>query len=569
LATHHQQLDRSRRRALPAPRGGTRWSLAPEIAPAIARWLADTGDDALADPATRAVKDGAHRTVYRVDLPDGAVYLKRYRNRTWLHRARDALRGSAARREFRLAQRLAERGIETVVPLAWGERRLGPLVLDGSFVSRELPGAASLEELAQRAATAPPSPSARRRLAEALGRWLARLHRAGVDHRDLHAGNVLVCAGGAADDMPRVALIDLPDVRLRPSLSWRRRRASLSMLHSSLARCATRADRARFWRAYCDEYGEPRSAQQRRRAVELDIAAWRHSQRILWRRDRRCLGENRDFYCPAGEHRAVHAVRDVAPQHLQRWLVDPWSEMLAARHDVEKLGHAGVVVRSRMIVSGQGIAVACKRSRPQGWWKALVAPLRRGRALEAWRLGHALLARGIATPRPLAALEGSVAGEGFLITRWLEGAENLHLYLWRIAAYPPPIRRRRVRQCAAALGRLVGQMHRWNVADRDLKACNLVVVETPDDVRAALVDLDGVRLRRRLSERTRTRDLARLAASLARHTWVGRADYLRFLVAYAAAQAPARPDWRGIWRSVAPAGRRQVARMLRAGRPVA
>ena len=75
MATHNQQLDRSKRRALPAPRGGTRWNLAPEIAPAVARWLAATGDDALADPAARAVKDGAHRTVYRVDLAVGAVYL--------------------------------------------------------------------------------------------------------------------------------------------------------------------------------------------------------------------------------------------------------------------------------------------------------------------------------------------------------------------------------------------------------------------------------------------------------------------------------------------------------------
>ena len=40
-----------------------------------------------------------------------------------------------------------------------------------------------------------------------------------------------------------------------------------------------------------------------------------------------------------------------------------------------------------------------------GWWKTLCGRFRRSRARRGWELGRALLARGIATPRPLAACE--------------------------------------------------------------------------------------------------------------------------------------------------------------------
>ena len=66
------------------------------------------------------VKNGPHRTVYRVPLASGTVYVKHCRlngPRAW---AREVMRPPKARLEFENAMRLRSLGIGAAIPLAWG-----------------------------------------------------------------------------------------------------------------------------------------------------------------------------------------------------------------------------------------------------------------------------------------------------------------------------------------------------------------------------------------------------------------------------------------------------------------
>jgi hypothetical protein len=112
-------------------------------------------------------------------------------------------------------------------------------------------------------------------------------------------------------------------------------------------------------------------------------------------------------------------------------------------------------------------------------------------------------------------------------------------------------------------------MHVWEVSHRDLKAGNLAVVEQPGQTEVYLLDLDGVRLARRLSHSTRVRNLARMAVSLHLHGWVSRTLLLRFLLNYLQARGLPRSDWKPLWRAVAKARGRIVERRERHGRLVA
>jgi tRNA A-37 threonylcarbamoyl transferase component Bud32 len=173
--------------------------------------------------------------------------------------------------------------------------------------------------------------------------------------------------------------------------------------------------------------------------------------------------------------------------------------------------------------------------------------------MHGWFLGHALLQRGIPTARPLAAWEpkGSLwRRDAYLATDWIAGAQNLHLYLWDLATRDPAERARRLRQCAESLGATLGRMHGWHVGHRDLKGCNLVVVEHAERVETLLIDLDGVYLSRQLRPARRARDLARLAASLEAHPWIGRTDRLRFLRAYLAESSTRPRHWKPLWRDI-------------------
>ena len=106
-----------------------------------------------------------------------------------------------------------------------------------------------------------------------------------------------------------------------------------------------------------------------------------------------------------------------------------------------------------------------------------------------------LLSRAIATPRPLLACRPrgwTTCGTSALVTQWIVGAENLHVFGWRIAALPLAARLRLAARCGEALGRLLGRMHALGAAHRNLKAANVLVVEEGGEAVVYLVDLDGL-----------------------------------------------------------------------------
>jgi Lipopolysaccharide kinase (Kdo/WaaP) family len=112
-----------------------------------------------------------------------------------------------------------------------------------------------------------PTPAARRALATELGRVMGRFHGAGLKHHDLAMQNVLVRArtpdAGSAPGW-EVWIVDLDEVR-RGAMSRKEKLRALTQL-ADLPPAATRADRARFFRAYLDNGG--------REVLAPELEAW-------------------------------------------------------------------------------------------------------------------------------------------------------------------------------------------------------------------------------------------------------------------------------------------------------
>lgn len=537
----------------------------------------------IAGGEAQLIKQGPRRAVYRVDTADHRFFVKHYRCPSWRQAARHLFQASASRREYRRALETARRQIPTVTPVAVGERRHRGLVYDNYLVTEAIGDCCPFDDYVRRVLPGfdrATQARLRRTLTLGLAKHCAAAHRAGVDHRDFHAGNLLVRFGRttASDGLscPELFLIDLPSVRLSRAMSWRRAAAGLVMLGSAWSALASRSDCWRFWRAYLRERPELRLADMRRTALQLVGRIGARRRRIARGRDRRSLADNRDFYRLRADGAAAIAVRDVPPNELLRLLGDPRRPLVDGVHRPYKLAHRSVVVEGRLSLGGEATRVAYKRVRAKNWWKALLFCFRRSPALQAWYFGHALLLRGIATARPLAVIERrwfGLRGESYLATQWIEGAVNLHLYAWRLAERPLSERQRRTRQTAVALGRLVGRMHGWRVSHRDMKACNVLVVERPDGVDCILIDADSVRIGRRLPGWLQALNLARLAVSLVAHPWVSNGDRLRFLRAYLSELSRGdsrwrRDDWKPLWRRVARAACRLETRLRRQGRAV-
>src|SRR5438552_1233368 len=321
--------------------GDIRWQVLPEWRHALFGPNGFRLDEWLRSGLAHVVKNGPHRTVYRVALPGLSIYLKHHRLpdvRAWL---RQLVRPAKARMEFERAQAVAALRVPTVLPVAIGERCSGSGPSESFLITQGLEDTESLSDFIEK--TLPRFEHQRRTrlhmlLAAALGEFVAGLHDAGIVHKDLHAANLLIRLGRG--DWPSLYLIDLHDVSLGQALNWGLSRDNLVMLNRWFALRASRPDRYRFWRASCRarrslaggwpggaSYEAGLTAANRLAfqdsARDLEQRTWRSNLRFWRHRDRRCLVTNRYYYRLQSDAATGCAVRDLDPGAMAGLLADP------------------------------------------------------------------------------------------------------------------------------------------------------------------------------------------------------------------------------------------------------
>ncbi|MDG2524835.1 3-deoxy-D-manno-octulosonic acid kinase [Stenotrophomonas sp. HITSZ_GD] len=209
-------------------------------------------DPSLFSPArwgekARPVGDGGRGGAWFVDAPFGHCVLRQYlRGGLAAQLSRDSYLWQGANRtrsfaEFRLMRALVARKLPVPRPLAAFYMREG-LRYRAAILMERLDGVRSLADRALVAAHGAPW--------EETGRLIARFHRAGLDHADLNAHNILFDGNGHG------WLIDFDRGVLRiPATRWRE--ANLARLHRSLhklrgerSREEVDKDFARLRRAY-------------------------------------------------------------------------------------------------------------------------------------------------------------------------------------------------------------------------------------------------------------------------------------------------------------------------------
>lgn len=210
---------------------------------AVAEWFDPRWWGERAEP----VAAGGRGAAWFVDGPFGAAVLRHYlRGGLAARFSRDAYvwRGADRTRsfaEFRLARALHALGLPVPRPLAACYWRAG-LRYRAAILVERLPDVTSFGALAARQGEAAPW--------ESTGRLLARFHRAGLDHGDLNADNILFDAFGKG------SLIDFDKSTIRiPATGWRegnlaRLRRSLLKLRGGRDHGAVLRDFARLQRAY-------------------------------------------------------------------------------------------------------------------------------------------------------------------------------------------------------------------------------------------------------------------------------------------------------------------------------
>jgi hypothetical protein len=178
-----------------------------------------------------------------------------------------------------MAERLRSAGVPTPEILAVGAKRVAGPLCAHAIVSRELPGARNLLEVAEGA----PSGRVRRELLVACAELVRRMHEAGFLHADLNVGNLVL---EQRDGVPVLNVVDLDRGRFRKGGGARRRREGLARLLRSYEKWIaprlrlTGREEILFLRHYA---GADR-ALLRRLARSLSCSRWRTRLRRIGRR---------------------------------------------------------------------------------------------------------------------------------------------------------------------------------------------------------------------------------------------------------------------------------------------
>jgi tRNA A-37 threonylcarbamoyl transferase component Bud32 len=223
---------------------------------------------ALGQHAVKASADGTRRTAW-FERDGQRYYLKTHAGVGWREILKNWLQGKPAvvdaRTEAHALARCAARAVPAPALVAYGVRGADPGARRSFLVTEALEDAERLSTVLE---AATPDFGARAALARGLGALVARLHAAGLAHRDLYLEHVFVrAAPGAA---PELFLLDLHRAVPLGTRAARWRAKDLAALHvSARSRGATRGDAARFLCAYV---GTPRLAEAAR-------ALWRAAAR--------------------------------------------------------------------------------------------------------------------------------------------------------------------------------------------------------------------------------------------------------------------------------------------------
>ena len=404
------------------------------------------------------------RHVVRVELPgrDRPLYLKREHRVGWRERLRQWLDGfgwaSRCGREAAVIRELGAAGLPCPTVVARGDSGGRAFLL-----VEELPGT----ELRRLLSDGGLSPADRRRLMARLGRAVGELHAAGFTTPDLSAKHVFV-----DPDTFEPTLIDWQSARRVRRVSGRDRLAAVALLHASLAdHLAGPRDRLRFLRAYCRVAGpiSPRDVTPlavkagRRRSVrdQLQPAGTGPDQRLVWL---------------AGE--AVCAVPDVAANWPTPAVCPPFYDGPPGTFAVTLPdGRPAVLVRGRS-----------------------VAPLGR---LRVWLRGRPWRSPGVTLGRVLFHLEryGVPAPRLYAFGQRLTGPVTAGWFaLWEPPVGVPLTDPRRAEPL----------LHRLHEAGCRLADPSALRIDAAG--RVSVGDPRAVRIVRRLTDRQRRADLARLRA---------------------------------------------------------
>src|SRR4030043_1511531 len=206
------------------------------------------------------------------------IFRKRDRTKGWFESLKYLILPSKARKEWFIADQLHRRNLAVPRPLGWMEKVHQGMVQESYYLSEAVGSGISFIEDCSKS---------RDPLIGELAKMVKKVHKAGLFHGDLHAGNFLW-------DGNRFYLADLHSAKITRGLSLSQRLWNLAHLFHSLRSAWGEKEHSKFIEVYFE--GESFDPRKKERVLQK-IHSWMNRlQRRQWRsRTKRCLKESSEF----------------------------------------------------------------------------------------------------------------------------------------------------------------------------------------------------------------------------------------------------------------------------------
>ncbi|MGD0915468.1 MAG: lipopolysaccharide kinase InaA family protein [Thermodesulfobacteriota bacterium] len=455
------------------------------------------------------IKESRLRWAAMFTLPnEQRIFLKRDRTKGWLESLKYVFSPSKGKKEWFMAHQLKERNLSIPEPFGWMEKIRWGFVKESYYLSEAIGSGTSLID--------DPLKLGESSSIDELAKIVRKIHDSGLFHEDLHAGNFLW-------DGQTLFLTDLHRGKIIRSLSLNQRRWNLSQLFHSLRSVWSERDRLRFLKTYFE--GDPIYFQKREDWVQKIDSLMKRLQRRQWKsRAKRCLKESTEFSIEKEKGVRYYHRRDFSLVHLKRMVEEHlrWIE-----EKPSSLAKYSSEVMVSILKDGEK-RISVKQFRYPHCWDVFKEHFRRSKGLRAWLAGNGLRARGIPSLLPLAFVErknwlGLI--ETFLVMEAHEMSRELDRYI--LEGFRDVREKRRFIKTFA---RWLSHFHRMNLYHRDMKTCNILISENGETWDFHLLDLEDVRLGKRVGEKDVFRNLLQLNTSIP--NTISRRDRLRFFRDY-------------------------------------
>jgi tRNA A-37 threonylcarbamoyl transferase component Bud32 len=436
------------------------------------------------------------------------IFLKRDRTKGWFESLKYLILPSKARKEWFIAHQLHRRNLAVPRPLGWMEKIHQGMVEESYYLSEAIGSGISFIEDC--------SKSGDPRLVGELANTVKKIHKAGLFHGDLHAGNFLW-------DGSSFFLVDLHSAEITRGLSLSQRLWNLAHLFHSLRSAWGEKEHSKFIEVYFD--GESFDPWKKERVLQK-IHSWMDRlQRRQWRsRTKRCLKESSEFSVQKRKGVYYYRRRDFPLEVLKQRVEEHLRLVEEKPSDLVKCSPEITV----SILENGGRKLSVKQYRPHKYWRGFKEHFRYSRGLKAWIAGNGLSVRGIPSLRPLGLVERtswSGLNESSFLMEVSDRDEELDRYILKNLG---DFKERRT--FIKAFAKWLSHYHQLNLYHQDMKTCNMIISKTGEAWNFFLLDLEDVRLDEKVREKQVFRSFLQLNTSTPK--MVTTTDRFRFFRAY-------------------------------------